>query len=152
MPETLPITLFIKQLYKKAVFLSCTVIRAFVVSSVWLILLPYLTVWTWRFYLWSGENLAHRLSRLQNINVTSSLSSSATASLITSSAASSSSSSVSTKASSLLLSTTITSTALSASAPAPLLSDSSNDESIYLTNVFPHSVNIEKLLESFNTK
>ncbi|KAI9255106.1 hypothetical protein BDA99DRAFT_540018 [Phascolomyces articulosus] len=143
MPDTLPTTLFIKQLYKKLVFLFCTAIRAIIVSSVWLILLPYLTVWTWRFYLWSGENLAYRLSRLQNINITTTIT--ASSSLLASSA--SSSSIVSS------IATTTPSPIASSSFSSSLDDSSQNSYNIhFITSVFPHSIHIEKMLKSFNTK
>lgn len=65
MPERLPWILFIRQLYRKSVNILCVATRAVFVSCTWFILIPYLTVWNWRFYLWSGENLAAQLDRLQ---------------------------------------------------------------------------------------
>ncbi|KAI8150028.1 hypothetical protein BJV82DRAFT_7339 [Fennellomyces sp. T-0311] len=70
MPESLPLTLFITQLHQKIMFLARATVRCIIVSLVWLVILPYLTVWTWRFYLWSGENMAFKLSRLQDSNAT----------------------------------------------------------------------------------
>lgn len=66
MPERLPWILFIRQLYKKSITILCVATRAIFVSCTWFILIPYLTVWNWRFYLWSGENLAAQLDRLQD--------------------------------------------------------------------------------------
>ncbi|CAJ0627318.1 1689_t:CDS:2 [Entrophospora sp. SA101] len=37
-------------------------LRAMLVGSVWLICLPYFTVWVWRFYFWSGEYIAYRIN------------------------------------------------------------------------------------------
>lgn len=65
MPERLPWILFIRQLYRKSVNILCVATRAVFVSCTWFILIPYLTAWNWRFYLWSGENLAAQLDRLQ---------------------------------------------------------------------------------------
>ncbi|KAI9498992.1 hypothetical protein BDB00DRAFT_867061 [Zychaea mexicana] len=168
MPDTLPATLFVKQFYIKLVFLACTAARAAIVSSVWLLVLPYLTVWTWRFYLWSGENLAHRLSRFQSISIinatntaTTTITATATA---TAKAAFSSSSTTSSTVASLISSSASSSSSPSSSSLSPITSDASSatitaaaqdlfhDAHQSITTVFPHSANIEKLLESFNSK
>lgn len=58
MPETLPAALFIRQLLRRASGIIRITLRAIVVVFVWLIMLPYITLWVWRFYFWSGDNLA----------------------------------------------------------------------------------------------
>lgn len=65
MPETLPAMLFVRQLRKRIVSGICIAARATLVSIVWLVILPYFTVWTWRFYFWSAENLSQYLGRLR---------------------------------------------------------------------------------------
>ncbi|KAL9545879.1 hypothetical protein MBANPS3_006933 [Mucor bainieri] len=67
MPEVLPPTLFIQQLRKKLAFAITTTLRAILVSSIWLILLPYFTIWIWRLYFFLGANLSRHLSRLQDM-------------------------------------------------------------------------------------
>jgi hypothetical protein len=58
MPETLPAALFVRQLLRKASGIIGITLRAIVVVFVWLIMLPYITLWVWRFYFWIGDNLA----------------------------------------------------------------------------------------------
>jgi E3 ubiquitin-protein ligase DOA10 len=58
MPETLPAALFIRQLLRKASGIIRITMRAIVEVFVWLIMLPYITLWVWRFYFWIGDNLA----------------------------------------------------------------------------------------------
>ncbi|KAI8584471.1 hypothetical protein K450DRAFT_216574 [Umbelopsis ramanniana AG] len=58
MPETLPADLFIRQLFRKTSGIIRITLRAIVVVFVWLIMLPYITLWVWRFYFWIGDHLA----------------------------------------------------------------------------------------------
>jgi E3 ubiquitin-protein ligase DOA10 len=58
MPETLPADLFIRQLLRKTSGVIRITLRAIVVVFVWLIMLPYITLWVWRFYFWIGDHLA----------------------------------------------------------------------------------------------
>jgi hypothetical protein len=58
MPETLPADLFIRQLLRRTSGIIRITLRAVVVVFVWLIMLPYITLWVWRFYFWIGDNLA----------------------------------------------------------------------------------------------
>lgn len=58
MPETLPADLFIRQLLRKTSGIIRITLRAIVVVFVWLIMLPYITLWVWRFYFWIGDHLA----------------------------------------------------------------------------------------------
>lgn len=67
MPESLPPILFVKQLQKRLTFALNMAARAILVVCVWLIVLPYFTVWIWRFYFWSGENLSTQLTRFQKL-------------------------------------------------------------------------------------
>ncbi|KAG0163998.1 hypothetical protein DFQ28_010942 [Apophysomyces sp. BC1034] len=67
MPESLPPILFVKQLQKRFIFALKMAARAVLVGCVWLIVLPYFTVWIWRFYFWSGENLSTQLIRFQKL-------------------------------------------------------------------------------------
>ncbi|KAL7320005.1 hypothetical protein PS15m_003077 [Mucor circinelloides] len=67
MPEVLPPRLFIQQLRKKLAFAITTTLRAILVSCIWLILLPYFTIWIWRLYFFLGANLSKHLSRLQHM-------------------------------------------------------------------------------------
>ncbi|KAF7723807.1 hypothetical protein EC973_001591 [Apophysomyces ossiformis] len=67
MPESLPPILFVRQLQKRFLFALNIAARAILVGCVWLIVLPYFTVWVWRFYFWSGENLSTQLIRFQKL-------------------------------------------------------------------------------------
>lgn len=67
MPDKLPPKLFIQQLRKKLAFAIATTLRAILVSCIWLILLPYFTIWIWRLYFFLGANLSRHLSRLQHM-------------------------------------------------------------------------------------
>ncbi|ORY93848.1 hypothetical protein BCR43DRAFT_551551 [Syncephalastrum racemosum] len=77
MPERIPLGVLIRQCTHRLATLFKTVLRALVVALVWLVALPYLTLWTWRFYFWSGESIvfARRLSNnttlLQDISSSS---------------------------------------------------------------------------------
>lgn len=76
MPERIPLGVLVRQCTHRLASLFKTLLRAFVVALVWLVALPYLTLWTWRFYFWSGESIvfARRLSTnttlLQDISST----------------------------------------------------------------------------------
>src|SRR6266542_3560341 len=58
MPDTIPIVLFLRRGIRRLYGLIQIWFRALLVAIVWLIALPWVTVWIWRFYFWSGENLA----------------------------------------------------------------------------------------------
>ncbi|KAG9287347.1 hypothetical protein G9A89_023718 [Geosiphon pyriformis] len=58
MPDSIPIVLFIRRGLRRFYGLVKIWLRAMLVGTVWLITLPYITVWVWRFYFWSGESLA----------------------------------------------------------------------------------------------
>lgn len=72
MPETLPAALFVRQLLRKASGIIRITLRAIVVVFVWLIMLPYITLWVWRFYFWIGDNLALSMHN-DNSTITSNL-------------------------------------------------------------------------------
>lgn len=55
MPERLPTLLFARRLAVQLFQWQMFGIRAIFVSSVWLALLPYLTVQVWRLYFWGGR-------------------------------------------------------------------------------------------------
>ena len=57
MPKEIPFFLFLRK-FAEQVFWGCLmVLRAFVVATMWLAFLPYVTVWTWRVYFIMGENM-----------------------------------------------------------------------------------------------
>ncbi|KAI8375652.1 hypothetical protein EDC96DRAFT_496042 [Choanephora cucurbitarum] len=67
MPDKIPARLFIQQLRKKLAFAIITILRMLLVSCIWLVVLPYFTIWTWRLYFSLGASLSRHLSRLQQV-------------------------------------------------------------------------------------
>jgi hypothetical protein len=57
MPERVPVYVLIRQLLNRVLSLLKTGLRGITVVIIWLIVLPNFTLWTWRFYFWSGENI-----------------------------------------------------------------------------------------------
>ncbi|KAI7896747.1 uncharacterized protein EV154DRAFT_535463 [Mucor mucedo] len=57
MPEKVPFYLLISQLIRRIATGLKTLARGLLVVLVWLIILPNFTLWTWRFYFWSGESI-----------------------------------------------------------------------------------------------
>ena len=55
MPERLPALLFARRLAVQLFQWQMFGIRAIFVSSVWLALLPYMTIQIWRLYFWGGR-------------------------------------------------------------------------------------------------
>ncbi|RKP24567.1 hypothetical protein SYNPS1DRAFT_29672 [Syncephalis pseudoplumigaleata] len=65
MPQSIPLSLLVRCALER-VFHSFTFgLRILLASTVWLIALPYITVWSLRTLLWSGENVALGLSGAQ---------------------------------------------------------------------------------------
>lgn len=62
MPESIPVVLFFRRGIKRVSAFIRLWFRAILVGTVWLIALPYMTVWVWRFYFWSGETVAFSLN------------------------------------------------------------------------------------------
>ncbi|KAJ3890861.1 hypothetical protein GG344DRAFT_48592, partial [Lentinula edodes] len=65
MPSTLPPLLMMRRLIQQGFYALLMVIRAIVVSLVWLSLVPLLTVWSWRAYFRMGESIAWWISNRQ---------------------------------------------------------------------------------------
>lgn len=57
MPEKVPLFVLFSQLLRRLASLIKTALRGLTVVIVWLIILPNFTLWTWRFYFWSGETI-----------------------------------------------------------------------------------------------
>lgn len=55
MPSHLPPLLLLRRLIQQFVFAILFVIRVIVVACMWLAVLPWITVWTWRMYFAMGE-------------------------------------------------------------------------------------------------
>lgn len=56
MPSTLPPVLLIRRLVQHALYTLLLGLRAIAVAVIWLAVLPWATVWTWRMYFSMGES------------------------------------------------------------------------------------------------
>jgi E3 ubiquitin-protein ligase DOA10 len=61
-PVRLPLWILLKRLILSALWLVATLSRAALVAFCWIAVLPYCTVWIFRFYVYSGHNCAAILS------------------------------------------------------------------------------------------
>ncbi|KAI8063658.1 uncharacterized protein B0P05DRAFT_555191 [Gilbertella persicaria] len=61
MPERVPLHVILSGLIRRLASLIKTCCRGLAVALVWLVVLPSFTLWTWRFYFWSGENIGFRV-------------------------------------------------------------------------------------------
>ncbi|OAX41033.1 hypothetical protein K503DRAFT_713394 [Rhizopogon vinicolor AM-OR11-026] len=62
MPPTLPPFLLFRRLAQQALFAILFGLRAVLVGTVWLAVLPWITIWTWRVYFTMGETTAWWIS------------------------------------------------------------------------------------------
>ncbi|KAG1738893.1 uncharacterized protein EDB91DRAFT_1137224 [Suillus paluster] len=62
MPSTLPPLLLCRRLTQQALFGALFGLRAIMVGTVWLAVLPWITIWTWRVYFTMGESTAWWIS------------------------------------------------------------------------------------------
>ncbi|KAI9573863.1 hypothetical protein HD554DRAFT_2012394, partial [Boletus coccyginus] len=62
MPTSLPPLLLVRRLAQQAFFASLFGVRAVLIAIVWLALLPWITIWTWRVYFTMGESTAWWIS------------------------------------------------------------------------------------------
>ncbi|KAF9219715.1 hypothetical protein BS17DRAFT_740159 [Gyrodon lividus] len=62
MPATLPPLLLIRRLAQQAFFASLFGLRAVMIATIWLAVLPWITIWTWRVYFTMGESAAWWIS------------------------------------------------------------------------------------------
>jgi len=65
MPATIPLTVLIRRAAGKIVKGMLMILRAFLVATIWLMILPYFTIWIWRLYFWIGETFAFRANGLE---------------------------------------------------------------------------------------
>ncbi|KAI0064059.1 hypothetical protein BV25DRAFT_1990235 [Artomyces pyxidatus] len=73
MPKHLPLVLLFRRSAQHGLFAILFCIRAVVVSFVWLAILPWITVWTWRMYFAMGNSTAFWISARPRPTSTSSL-------------------------------------------------------------------------------
>ncbi|KAF4569838.1 hypothetical protein EYR36_009639 [Pleurotus pulmonarius] len=62
MPSKLPVTLVIRRLLQQTIWGILFIIRAIVVGTIWLAILPLMTIWTWRMYFSMGDYTAWWIS------------------------------------------------------------------------------------------
>ncbi|KAI0048750.1 hypothetical protein FA95DRAFT_1007728 [Auriscalpium vulgare] len=62
MPQHLPSVLLVRRFAQHTLFMLLFCVRAIVVSFVWLAILPWITVWTWRLYFAMGNSTAWWIS------------------------------------------------------------------------------------------
>lgn len=65
MPEVIPPALMFQQFNKKLRSGLLFALRATFVGLIWLIILPYITVWIWRLYFFLGDNVSSSLFKLK---------------------------------------------------------------------------------------
>ncbi|KAI6139827.1 hypothetical protein BKA82DRAFT_3988177, partial [Pisolithus tinctorius] len=58
MPDTLPPLLLVRRLAQQALFGVLFGLRAVMIAVIWLAVLPWITIWTWRLYFTMGESTA----------------------------------------------------------------------------------------------
>ncbi|KAI9265606.1 hypothetical protein BY458DRAFT_534185 [Sporodiniella umbellata] len=64
MPENVPFFVFCLQIVRRLGQLVKNLIRGLAVIFVWLVVLPNFTLWTWRFYFWSGVHIGFNTTQL----------------------------------------------------------------------------------------
>lgn len=67
MPEVIPPSLILQQFNKKFLSGLLFVLRVILVGVIWIVLLPYFTVWIWRLYFFLGDNISKKIFILQQI-------------------------------------------------------------------------------------
>ncbi|KAF9214791.1 hypothetical protein BGZ59_002964 [Podila verticillata] len=65
MPDVIPKTVLIKRAVDKLAKGIRFILRGFLVATIWLVLVPYFTVWVWRMYFWIGEKFAYNINGLE---------------------------------------------------------------------------------------
>ncbi|KAL0090878.1 RING-variant domain-containing protein [Phycomyces blakesleeanus] len=59
MPRRLPLKVLFRQFFYRLGSLIKTLLRGLIVTTVWLIVLPLFTLWTWRLCFWTGERIGY---------------------------------------------------------------------------------------------
>jgi hypothetical protein len=60
MPNQIPLKVIVRQSVSSLGSIALLLLRSFLVVCVWFLALPTATLWTWRFYFWSGENIGFK--------------------------------------------------------------------------------------------
>ncbi|KAG0088507.1 hypothetical protein BGZ92_006085 [Podila epicladia] len=64
MPDVIPKSVLIKRAVDKLAKGIRFILRGILVATIWLVLVPYFTVWVWRMYFWIGEKFAYNINGL----------------------------------------------------------------------------------------
>ncbi|KAF9928520.1 hypothetical protein FBU30_002319 [Linnemannia zychae] len=65
MPATMPPKILIRRAFDKVSNGIQFFLRGILVAFIWLVILPYFTIWIWRLYFWIGETFAFRANGLE---------------------------------------------------------------------------------------
>lgn len=57
MPDIIPVHVVVKRIFNQLLAAASVGFRAWLVVLIWLIIVPYFTVWAWRFYFWLGDQV-----------------------------------------------------------------------------------------------
>ncbi|KAG0245360.1 hypothetical protein BGX31_007432 [Mortierella sp. GBA43] len=65
MPEVIPMRVLMGRVVRKLVKVTRFFLRGILVAFIWLVMLPYFTIWVWRLYFWIGETFAYKANGLE---------------------------------------------------------------------------------------
>ncbi|KAF9428416.1 E3 ubiquitin-protein ligase march7 [Podila epigama] len=65
MPDVIPKSVLIRRVVDKLAKGIRYMIRGILVATIWLIFVPYFTIWVWRMYFWMGDKFAHTVNGLE---------------------------------------------------------------------------------------
>lgn len=65
MPAVIPKSVLIRRAVDKLAKGIRFILRGILVATIWLVLVPYFTVWVWRMYFWIGEKFAYNINGLE---------------------------------------------------------------------------------------
>lgn len=67
MPERVPFSILLTKSFQQSITIFKQLGRALLVIFVWLMLVPNVTLFSWRFFFWSGENIGIRVNATEPI-------------------------------------------------------------------------------------
>ncbi|KAF9916042.1 hypothetical protein BX616_004748 [Lobosporangium transversale] len=65
MPVAIPKRVLIGRAIERLIKMICIILRGILAAVIWLVILPYFTIWIWRLYFWIGETFAFRANGLE---------------------------------------------------------------------------------------
>ncbi|KAF9935167.1 hypothetical protein BGZ65_003465 [Modicella reniformis] len=65
MPAVIPMRVLFSRAFDKLVKVTRFILRGIFVAFIWLVMLPYFTIWIWRLYFWIGETFAYKANGLE---------------------------------------------------------------------------------------